>query len=101
MPEWLKPGSVVALLGAVSALLIGYRILHHPAASEGFGGFHMLRSASEVGIWLGFAARRWRSSPAAICSLREGAENETEVKAGAAGVEGCCRHAGVHRADRL
>ena len=56
MPEWLKPGSVVALLGAVSALLIGYRILHHPAASKGFGGFHAAFGI-RVGIWLGSRGR--------------------------------------------
>jgi hypothetical protein len=55
LPEWLKPGSVVALLGGVSALLIGFRILHHPAASAGFGGFHA-SFGIRVGIWLGFAA---------------------------------------------
>ena len=54
-PESLKPGSVVALLGGVSVLLIGYRILHHPAASVGFGGFHA-SFGLRVGIWLGFAA---------------------------------------------
>ena len=54
-PQWLKPGSVVALLASVSALLIGYRILHHPAASAGFGGFHA-SFGIRFGIWLGFAA---------------------------------------------
>ncbi|HEX3433544.1 MAG TPA: hypothetical protein VHT25_05730 [Solirubrobacteraceae bacterium] len=55
LPNWLKPGSVVALLGAVSALLVGYRILHHPTASAGFGGFHA-SFGIRIGIWLGFAA---------------------------------------------
>jgi hypothetical protein len=55
LPESVKPGSVVALLGGVSVLLIGYRILHHPAASVGFGGFHASFDL-RVGIWLGFAA---------------------------------------------
>jgi len=55
LPKSLQPGSVVALLGGVSALLIGYRILHHPAASAGFGGFHVSYGI-RIGAWLGFAA---------------------------------------------
>jgi hypothetical protein len=46
---------VVALLGGVSALLIGYRIVHHPTAGAGFGGFHA-SYGTRIGIWLGFFA---------------------------------------------
>lgn len=54
-PDALQPGSLVALLGAVSAVLILYRIVHHPAASAGFGGFHV-SFGIRIGIWLGLAA---------------------------------------------
>lgn len=55
LPGSLPPGSVVALLGAVSAVLIAYRIVHHRAASAGFGGFHISLDI-KVGIWLGLLA---------------------------------------------
>jgi hypothetical protein len=54
-PPSIQLGAVVALLGGVSALLIGYRIVHHPTASAGFGGFHA-SFGIRIGIWLGFAA---------------------------------------------
>jgi hypothetical protein len=55
LPSSLPPGAIVMLLGALSAVLILYRVVHHPAASVSFGGFH----ASYVikpGIWLGLIA---------------------------------------------
>ena len=54
-PESILPGAVVALLGVVSALLIGFRIVHHPTAHAGFGGFHV-SFGIKPGIWLAFAA---------------------------------------------
>jgi hypothetical protein len=55
LPSSVKPGSVVALLGTVSVVLILYRIVHHPAASGGFAGFHVSLGI-EIGIWLGLIA---------------------------------------------
>ncbi len=43
------------LLGAVSALLILFRIVHHPSANASFGGFHA-SAGIRIGIWLGLAA---------------------------------------------
>jgi hypothetical protein len=51
----LQPGFAVALLGALSSLLILYRIVHHPTAGGGFGGFHASYGI-RIGIWLGLIA---------------------------------------------
>jgi hypothetical protein len=51
----LRGGELVLLLGGVSALLILFRIVHHPSASASFGGFHA-SSGIRFGIWLGLAA---------------------------------------------
>jgi hypothetical protein len=55
LAAWLEPGAIVLLLGAVSAVTILYRIIHHPAASVGFGGFHA-SNGIKFGIWLGLIA---------------------------------------------
>jgi len=55
----VKPSVVVAGLGALSALLIFYRILDHPSAglSGTIGGVHYSASAGiKIGIWLGLIA---------------------------------------------
>jgi hypothetical protein len=49
--ESLQLGFAVALLGAASVVLILYRIVHHPANSGGFGGFHVSLGI-RIGIWL-------------------------------------------------
>ena len=49
------PGAIVLLLGALSSLLILYRIVHHPAASVSFGGFDASYGI-RLGIWLGLIA---------------------------------------------
>jgi hypothetical protein len=52
-------GAVVAGLGALSTLLIFYRIIHHPTAgtSGTIAGVHFSASAGiKIGIWLGFLA---------------------------------------------
>jgi hypothetical protein len=46
---------VVTALGALSTLLILYRIIHHPTASASFGGFHA-SVGIKIGIWLGLIA---------------------------------------------
>jgi hypothetical protein len=51
----LKPGVIVAGLGALSTALIFYRIVHHPTASASFGGFHA-SAGIKIGIWLGLIA---------------------------------------------
>jgi hypothetical protein len=51
----LKVGSIVAGLGALSTVLIFYRIVHHPTASASFGGFHA-SAGIRIGIWLGLVA---------------------------------------------
>ena len=46
---------VVAGLGALSTLLILYRIVHHPTASASYGSFHA-SAGIKIGIWLGLIA---------------------------------------------
>jgi hypothetical protein len=47
--------AAVAGLGALSTVLIFYRILHHPTASASFGSFHA-SVGIKIGIWLGLIA---------------------------------------------
>jgi hypothetical protein len=51
----VNPGAIVAGLGALSTLLIFYRIVHHPTASASFGSFHA-SAGIKIGIWLGLIA---------------------------------------------
>jgi hypothetical protein len=51
----VQPGVLVAGLGALSSLLIIYRILDHPTASASFGGVHT-SVGIKIGIWLGLIA---------------------------------------------
>jgi hypothetical protein len=51
----VQPGVLVAGLGALSSLLIVYRILDHPHASASFGGVHT-SVGIKIGIWLGLIA---------------------------------------------
>lgn len=51
----VRASELVTLLGALSAVLILYRIIHHPTASVSFGGFHASYGI-KLGIWLGLAA---------------------------------------------
>jgi hypothetical protein len=51
----LKPGAIVAGLGALSTALIFYRIVHHPTASANIGSFHA-SAGIKIGIWLGLVA---------------------------------------------
>ncbi len=51
----VQPGVLVAGLGALSALTILYRIIHHPTASASFGSFHA-SVGIKIGIWLGLIA---------------------------------------------
>jgi hypothetical protein len=51
----LQPGVIVAGLGALSVLLILYRIVHHPAASASIGALHFSWGI-KLGIWLGLIA---------------------------------------------
>jgi hypothetical protein len=51
----VKPSVIVAGLGALSTLLILYRILHHPTASASYGSFHA-SVGIKIGIWLGLIA---------------------------------------------
>jgi hypothetical protein len=55
----IEPGVIVAALGALSTLLILYRILHHPSggASTTVGAVHLSYSFGiKIGIWLGLIA---------------------------------------------
>jgi hypothetical protein len=55
----VQPGAIVAGLGALSTLLILYRIVHHPSGngSEGTGPNHVSYSYGiEIGIWLALLA---------------------------------------------
>jgi hypothetical protein len=51
----VQPSVVLTALGALSTILIFYRIVHHPSASASFGGFHASYGI-KVGIWLGLIA---------------------------------------------
>jgi hypothetical protein len=51
----VEPGVIVAGLGALSTLLILYRIIHHPTASASAGNFHAT-AGIKIGIWLGLIA---------------------------------------------
>jgi hypothetical protein len=51
----VQAGVLVAALGAVSTILIAYRIIHHPSASVSYGAFHA-SVGIKIGIWLGLLA---------------------------------------------
>jgi hypothetical protein len=51
----VQPGVLIAGLGALSTLLILYRIVHHPHASVNFGAIHSSYGI-KIGIWLGLIA---------------------------------------------
>jgi hypothetical protein len=51
----VKPSVLVAGLGALSAITILYRIIHHPTASASVGNFHA-SAGIKIGIWLGLIA---------------------------------------------
>jgi hypothetical protein len=51
----VPPALIVTVLGALSTILILYRIIHHPTASASFGGFHA-SAGIKIGIWLGLIA---------------------------------------------
>jgi hypothetical protein len=55
LPSTLPPGAIVMLLGFLSVVLILYRIVHHPAATAHFAGFHASYGI-RTGIWLGLIA---------------------------------------------
>jgi hypothetical protein len=55
----VQPGVLVAGLGALSTILILYRIVHHPSGgvSSSFGAVHVSYSYGiKIGIWLGLIA---------------------------------------------
>jgi hypothetical protein len=47
--------AIVGALGALSTILILYRIIHHPHGSESFGSVHASYGI-KIGIWLGLIA---------------------------------------------
>jgi hypothetical protein len=51
----MQPSAVVAGLGALSTLLILYRIIHHPSGGASFGGASFSYGI-KIGIWLGLIA---------------------------------------------
>ena len=51
----VKPSALVAGLGALSTLLILYRIIHHPSGGASFAGASFSYGI-KVGIWLGLIA---------------------------------------------
>ena len=51
----VQPSAIIASLGALSTLLIFYRIVHHPTASASYGSFHA-SAGIKFGIWLGLIA---------------------------------------------
>jgi hypothetical protein len=50
-----RPGTIVAALGALSTLLILYRIIHHPSGGASFAG-GSFSYGIKIGIWLGLIA---------------------------------------------
>jgi hypothetical protein len=70
----VAPGAAVAVLGALSTLLIAYRIAHHPSgsASGTIGGLRYSASYGiKIGIWLGLLAAIGITI-GGLLSLREG-----------------------------
>jgi hypothetical protein len=51
----VQPAVVVLVLGALSCVLIIYRIVHHPTFNASFGGVHT-SVGIKIGIWLGLIA---------------------------------------------
>jgi hypothetical protein len=51
----VQPSVIVTGLGALSTVLILYRIIHHPTASASVGAFHA-SVGIKIGIWLGLIA---------------------------------------------
>ena len=51
----VQPSAIVAALGALSTLLILYRIVHHPAGGASFAG-GSFSYGIKIGIWLGLIA---------------------------------------------
>jgi hypothetical protein len=51
----IEPSAIVLGLGALSSLLILYRIVHHPSASATIGPVHA-SVGIRIGIWLGLIA---------------------------------------------
>jgi hypothetical protein len=51
----VRPSAIVAGLGALSTLLILYRIIHHPSGGASFGGASFSYGI-KIGIWLGLIA---------------------------------------------
>jgi len=51
----VQPSAIVAGLGALSTLLILYRIIHHPSGGASFGGVEA-SAGIKIGIWLGLIA---------------------------------------------
>jgi hypothetical protein len=51
----VQPSVIVAGLGALSTVLILYRIIHHPTANASVGAFHA-SVGIKIGIWLGLIA---------------------------------------------
>jgi hypothetical protein len=51
----VQPSAIVAGLGALSTLLILYRIIHHPSGGASFGGASFSYGI-KIGIWLGLLA---------------------------------------------
>ena len=51
----VKHGVLITALGALSTVLILYRIVHHPTASASYGSFHA-SAGIKIGIWLGLIA---------------------------------------------
>lgn len=51
----IQPSVIVAGLGALSTLLILYRIIHHPSGGSSFGGVEASYGI-KIGIWLGLIA---------------------------------------------
>jgi hypothetical protein len=88
----VQPGGIVAGLGALSALLILYRIIHHPAAaaSQVVGPTHISYSYGlQLGIWLGLIAAlavtcggslAMRAEGAAAARVQDRARREPDVK---------------------
>ncbi len=76
-------GAIVAGLGALSTLLIFYRIVHHPSDSVSFGGFHASYGI-KIGIWLGLIAALVITYGGYLQMQQEGGLSGTREPAGAA-----------------
>jgi len=102
----VHPGAIVAGLGALSTVLILYRIIHHPTASASFGSFHA-SAGIKIGIWLGLIAAvgvtyggylRMQDDGASLSDVHQQASSAVSAMTASGGSSGAAPTAGTETA---